>query len=173
MPDRPNHPEAHSGTTGLVNKSDILAHFFVCVQAGQLARAQLVLQQLHNTLEPDAHELISCHNAFLGGLLQKAQEDKEHVRMFFMWYEERMKGKYRVTPDAETISMLLKASLLVESEKIGVIYLKNYANLAQRFKIPINEVFAKPIFVPEEVKYIAKVHPSSLLIFERFLQLAC
>ncbi|KAF8421296.1 hypothetical protein EV426DRAFT_637859 [Tirmania nivea] len=155
-PDRPVIPEAHNGVSTLVNPTDILSHYFVCIQAGQLARAQLVLQQLHNTLDQDARELTACHNAFLGGLLEKAQENTEHVRAFFMWYEERMKGKYQVAPDAETVALLLKASLLVLSESIGLVYLKNYVDLAMRSDIPINEVFSRPIFTPEEVKYITK-----------------
>ncbi|RPB25620.1 DNA/RNA polymerase [Terfezia boudieri ATCC MYA-4762] len=155
-PDRPAVPTAHNGVSTLVNPADILSHYFVCIQAGQLARAQLVLQQLHKTLDRDARELTICHNAFLNGLFEKAQENKEHIRAFFMWYEERMKGKYQVAPDAETVALLLKASLLVPSESIGQVYLKNYVNLATRSDIPINEVFSRPIFTPEEVKYIAK-----------------
>lgn len=156
-PDRPAVPEAHNGVSTLVNPADILAHYFVCVQAGQLARAQLVLQQLHNTLDPNARELTGCHNAFLGRLFEKAKENKDHVSAFFMWYEERMKGKYQVAPDAETIALLLKASLLVHTESIGIVYLKNYINLAMSSDILINEVFSKSIFTPEEVKYIIKV----------------
>lgn len=160
-PDRPNIPESHSGVSTLVNPSDILSNFFVCVQAGQLARAQLVLQQLHNTLDPSSHYLTICHNNFLNGLLQKAQENREHVRTFFMWYEERMKGKYSVAPNAETISLLLKASLLVASEEVGLVYLRNYVDLARRLNIPMNDVFPKTIFSPEEVKYITKVSSHS------------
>ena len=161
-PDRPVVPEAHNGVSTLVNPADILSHYFVCIQAGQLARAQLVLQQLHNTLDQDARELTACHNAFLNGLFEKAQENKEHVRAFFMWYEERMKGRYQVAPDAETVALLLKASLLVPSESIGQIYLKNYVVLAKASYIPISEVFSRPIFTPEEVKYITKVQLSIL-----------
>ena len=156
-PDRPNIPESHCGVTALVNKTDILSHFFVCVQAGQLARAQLVLQQLHNMMDRGVPELIGCHNAFLDGLLQKAEEDPKHVQMFFMWYEERMKGRYEVAPNAETIALLLKASLLVESEDIGVVYLRNFMEVAASFAIPPDKILAKTVFTPQEVKYIAKV----------------
>lgn len=156
-PDRPNIPETHSGITALANKSDILSHFFVCVQAGQLGRAQLVLQQLHDMIDRGAPELIACHNAFLNGLLQKAEEKPKHVQMFFMWYEERMKGKYEVTPNADTIALLLKASMLVESEDIGVVYLRNFMEVATSFNIPPSEILARPLFTPQEVKYITKV----------------
>jgi len=156
-PDRPPVPEPHNGVSILVNPVDIQSNYFACIQAGQFARAQLVLQQLHNTLDPDARELTTCHNAFLNGLFEKAQENKDHVRAFFMWYEERMQGKYQVAPDAETIALLLKASLLLSSEAIGKVYLSNYVDTARKSDIPINEVFSRPIFTPEEVKYITTV----------------
>lgn len=156
-PDRPNLPETHSGITALVNKSDILSHFFVCIQAGLLARAQIVLQQLHGMIGQGDPELTTCYNAFLNGLLQRAEENPKHVQMFFMWYEERMKGKYEVAPNAETIALLLKASLLVASEDIGVVYLRNFMEAAASSTIHPSEIFAKPMFTPEEVKYIVKV----------------
>ncbi|KAF8463534.1 hypothetical protein BDZ91DRAFT_764650 [Kalaharituber pfeilii] len=155
-PERPNIPAHHHGHTMLSEKSDILSSYYVCVQAGQLARGQLILKQIHTMLEPDDPELTSCHNTFLNSLLQKAQEDKQHLKLFFMWYEERMRAKYQVAPNAETISLLLKGSLLQPDEAVGQVYLRNYVKTAHNSEIPISEVLAKPVFEPAEVKYIAK-----------------
>ncbi|KAI5785512.1 hypothetical protein DFH27DRAFT_575857 [Peziza echinospora] len=155
-PPPPTIHEAHSGSTMLVEKMDIISSYHACIQADKLARAQLVLQQLHSTLDPDAPELTTCHNAFLHALLKKARDDRPHVQAFFMWYEERMKGKYGVAANSDTVSLLLKGSLLLQDEKIGKAYLKNYYKLATDLKIPPADLFEKDVFTKEDVKYITR-----------------
>ena len=127
------------------------------MQLGKVARAQLVLQQLHQTLDPDSPELTSCHNTFLATLLEKAKEERAHVKTFFMWFEERTKAKWNVKPDADTIALLLKCSLLVKEERDAQIYIRNYVKLANQQNIPMKDVFDRAIFAPEDIKYIAMV----------------
>lgn len=130
VPEPPRRVDTHAGHTMLVEKADIISHYHVCVKAGRLQRAQLVLEGLHKAPDATPSELTAAHNAFLDALLEKALADKDQVRLFFMWYEERMKAKWNVPVNADTIALLFKGSLLVAEEATGLIYLKHYYRLA-------------------------------------------
>lgn len=155
-PDPPSVVYANGASTQLT-ENEILSTFQACITSGMLARAQLMLLQLHQLLDKDAPELVSSHNCFLDALLNKVDTDSSHLKLFFMWYEERMKGKYNIKADVETYALLLKGSLRLPNEDIGKQYLKHYMGEAKRAEVSTDGLLSNGILTRDEATYVAKV----------------
>lgn len=140
---------------GKMDKNELHALFDACLNTGHLVRAHLMLCQMSSILDKDSPVLINAHNLFLEALLKKASKPAD-LKVFFMWYEDKMKAQFNIAGDAKTFALLLKASLMCEP-KDGQVYIEEYVNIWRATDHGIGDVLVLPVLTDEEVVKIAKV----------------
>lgn len=142
---------------------EVLATFNACISVGRVARAKLMLQHVTDSLDKDSPILVGAHNAFLQALLNRAlaegSDRDENLRVFYMWYEEKMKHEFKVAGDATTFALLLKGSLAMTNHLHGTRYVKEYVTFWKDSERDIGEVLNLHILTDEEVISVAKVYP--------------
>lgn len=142
-------------TPRMRNKNELHATLSACLSTGHLVRAHLILSQMSLMMDRDTPILINAHNLFLEVLLNKASKSQD-LRVFFVWYEDKMRVQYSITGDATTFALLLKAGLKTDPLQAQM-YLKKYVEEWRETGQGIGDVLVLPILTDEEVIKIAKV----------------
>lgn len=137
------------------NRGELYATLKACLSTGHLVRAHLILSQMSILLDKDAPILLNGHNLFLEALLNKASKTQD-LRVFFVWYEDKMKVQYNIMGDATTFALLLKASLKNDPLQ-GQMYLDRYVGEWRETGQGIGDVLVLPVLTDEEIIKIAKV----------------
>lgn len=138
-----------------MDKHELLALFDACLKTGHLVRAHLMLSQMSSILGKDSPILVNAHNVFLQALLDRANSPQE-LKVFFMWYEDKMKAQFNIAGNATTFALLLKASLKYEPLE-GQRYLDQYVGVWKQSGHGIGDVLVLPVLTDDEVIKIAKV----------------
>ena len=145
----------------LSNKNEVFATFHACLATGSMFRAQLMLEQITKKCkeEGDTAVLVDAHNAFLKGLLnQQSDVGVLHsLKLFFMWFENKMRSEYSIKGDATTFALLLKASFDIPNESARKRYLMEYVTLWKYDNPDILDVLENPLLSDPDVLEIAKV----------------
>jgi DNA-directed RNA polymerase len=160
--ERKRNPKSSSGIP--CEKKEVLATFNACINVGMVGRAQVMLEQITSQLERESPVLINAHNSFLKALLDRSKEMRDldplkgtqDLKVFFMWYENRMKGEYDLFGDSTTFALLLKASLMIESKDGKKMYVLEYAGRWKEVS-EMGEVLGNTLLTDDDVIQIAKV----------------
>ncbi|PWW76425.1 DNA/RNA polymerase [Tuber magnatum] len=144
------------------DKGEVLATFNACINVGMVARAQLILEQItkKSIEEGDTTVLVEAHNAFLKTLLDQYSSERGNLRelkVFFMWFENKMRAEYIIKGDATTFALLLKASLKIAVQDARKKYLDEYISLWKHGGGKIADVLQSRMLSNEEVLDIAKI----------------
>ncbi|KAL7270076.1 DNA-directed RNA polymerase [Rhizina undulata] len=161
------------GNTGVPREgNELLATFHACIQVGRVSRAQLMLTQMTGFREKDSPILVNAHNTFLQAMLDRATAEDD-LKVFFVWYEEKMRKAFNIPPDDTTFALLLKASMKWENSAIMSRYVKQYVKTWKEMGGDIGTVLGMPILSDDDVVKIAKIaalkvnelHPKQQTLF--------
>ncbi|KAG0644819.1 hypothetical protein HOY80DRAFT_1027224 [Tuber brumale] len=143
------------------DKAEVLATFSACIKFGAVARAQLMLEQITKKCieEKDTEVLIDAHNIFLKALLDQYSnsDDLRDLKVFFMWFENKMRVEYLIKGNAVTFALLLKGSLSIPAKDASKRYLTEYVNLWRYGMGNVVDVLECTVLDNEEVLKIAKI----------------
>lgn len=155
--DTPESPEQNLKRGNVKTRHELLALFDACLNTGHLVRANLMLSQM--SLVPDYKNsliLVNAHNLFLEALFNRAAKPQD-LKVFFMWYEDKMRAEFNIAGNASTFAWLFKASLRYDIPHDGHLYLKRYVEQWRLTDNGIGDVLVLPILTNDEVVKIAKV----------------
>ena len=126
---------------------DMASVLGACLQTGELARAAVMVRRLGNIFWADAPELLDAHNAYLGALVARvvATGDARLLRAAHRWFHVDMLGHRPpawlreqprgVRPDAYTIALLVRASMVEPSELKVARSIRYYLRRARDYEI--------------------------------------
>jgi DNA-directed RNA polymerase len=121
-----------------------------------------MLINLSDTLDKESPLLIEAHNAFLQALLKRALAEgakEQHLTVFFMWYEDKMRIQYNINGDVTTFAMLLKGSLAKKNQLHSQRYIKRFVHFWKTSMGSIGEVLESTVLSDQDVIDIAQVCP--------------
>ncbi|KAG0124188.1 hypothetical protein HOY82DRAFT_573798, partial [Tuber indicum] len=161
-PAAPEEKCTRKSTAGVSSdKAEVLATFNACIKVGVVARAQLMLEQITKNCieEKDTVALVDVHNIFLKALLDQYSDsgNLRELKVFFMWFENKMRVEYSIKGDATTFALLLKGSLNIPAAEASKRYLAEYMNLWRYSGRNIVDVLESAVLNNDEVLKIAKI----------------
>jgi hypothetical protein len=85
------------------------------------------------------------------------------LKVIFMWYENKMKSLYNIPGDSTTFALLLKASLMIQSEEGKSTYLKEYVSQWKETG-EIGDVLGNTLLTDDDVLEIAQVRRNGVAL---------